>query len=569
VNILGLWDGHDSGAALLVDGRLAAAVNEERLTRRKLEVCFPLQSIDLCLSAASLSWSDIDVVCVSTSDPARALTRTWPAAKERYYQIRRRKARPTFMSVVTRRVKQRLTRLRPTSWSRAMNRRALLVALRQSGRGPRVIRLYDHHECHALCAAVAAGVDPCLVLTVDGLGDGVSATTNVYRDGRLIRIQESPAAHSIGVFFEHVTHLLNMRELEDEGKVMALSEYATPVPDEENPLLRLVSVDRGRIRLAITGARLARRLKDLLWGMSNEQFAFMAQRTVERTLESLARDAVAESGIGHLALAGGVASNIKATRLVRHLSGVESVHVFPHMGDGGLALGAAIAGAREQGEQLALDFSRLDFGPSYTQAEFEAALAGRGLPASRPSSLPSCVARLLAQEALVVWFEGAMEYGPRALGHRSVLTRPDRPALRDRLNRFLKRRAWYQPFCPSLLESEAPRLLSDWDGPSLNPHMTMAYMVKAECRAEMAGVIGPDGSCRAQIVPDTGDGPYARLLGEMKRTTGTGAVLNTSLNIHGQPIACRPEDAVTVFADSGADALVLGPFLVAREGYEH
>ena len=162
-----------------------------------------------------------------------------------------------------------------------------------------------------------------------------------------------------------------------------------------------------------------------------------------------------------------------------------------------------------------------------------------------------------------MWFQGRMEYGPRALGHRSVLARPDRPDLRDRLNLVLKRRVWYQPFCPSLLESEAPRILADWTG-SRNRSMTMAYEVSACCRSRMAGVISIDGVCRPQVVPDDDPGEFAELLREARRRWSVGAVLNTSFNIHGEPLVCSPAEAIDVFLRSGADALAIGPFLVSR-----
>jgi carbamoyltransferase len=175
-------------------------------------------------------------------------------------------------------------------------------------------------------------------------------------------------------------------------------------------------------------------------------------------------------------------------------------------------------------------------------------------------TLQSWPADLIAAEKVVLWFQGAMEYGPRALGHRSVLARADRPALRDRLNLVLKRRVWYQPFCPSVLESDAARALSDWDGPTNRP-MTMAYLVAPQFRDAFAGVISPDGSCRPHIVPDAATGRYAELLRLVKQRVGVGVVLNTSLNIHGEPLVCGPREAIDVFMRGGADALVMGPFL--------
>jgi carbamoyltransferase len=157
--------------------------------------------------------------------------------------------------------------------------------------------------------------------------------------------------------------------------------------------------------------------------------------------------------------------------------------------------------------------------------------------------------------------QGRMEYGPRSLGHRSVLARPDRPALRDRLNLVLKRRVWYQPFCPSLLESAARLVLADFTG-SPNRHMTMAYMVAPAYRAAMSGVTSADGSCRPQMVADAAPGPFADLLRSLRERLGIGAVLNTSFNLHGSPLVCTPDDALDVLAATGADALAIGPFLV-------
>jgi carbamoyltransferase len=574
LNILGIWDGHDAGAAFLVGGRLVAAVNEERLTRRKLEVRFPKSSIAACLAIAGVDAGAIDIVAASTSDLAKTLTRLLPSAKERYYRVRRRKAEPGISALATRRLKQRLTRYGPTFVSTAISRRAIAADLRRAGIPTRRIEIFDHHTCHAWCAVSVTGAPSSAIITIDGLGDGLSATTSVYRNDCLTRLSSSPAVHSLGVFFEHVTMLLNMRELEDEGKVMALADYAAPVPDADNALLGLLRVDEGRIRATETGPALERRLRRIHWKYSNEQFAQMAQRAVELVCTDLARDAVKRSGESTLAVAGGVASNIKATRAMRLLPDVSAVHVFPHMGDGGLALGAAIACARAHEEALAIDLSQLDLGPAYPVEALASALTAKGLSFTKPQCIESAVADLLVRDGIVLWFQGRMEYGPRALGQRSVLARPDRFSLRDRLNRALKRRAWYQPFCPSLLESEAPLLLADWDGPHFaggyggagptNPHMTMAYMVRPEHRERMAGVIGPDGSCRPQIVPDDASTPFARVLHQMRARLGTGAVLNTSFNVHGEPLVCTPGDAVDVYLRSGADALALGPYLVVR-----
>jgi carbamoyltransferase len=562
VNILGIWDGHDSGAALLQDGELRFAVNEERLSRRKLEVAFPARSIAASLAHAGLSPEQVDVVAATTSDPAKTLGRLWPGSKERYYAVRRRKAFPGLLSSLTRAVKYRMTEWSPGPLSRALSAAALRRQLARHGLSRATLRLLDHHEAHAAAAAWASGFASCAVVTIDGLGDGVSATISAFRHGRLERLTASPARSSVGVFFEHVTNLLNMRELEDEGKVMALADYAAPIADADNPLLPWVRVRDGVIETQWPGHALRRPLARVHWRYSNEQFAYLAQRTVEHAAVALARDAVRLTGLRRIALAGGVVSNVKATRRVRLLPEVEDVFVFPHMGDGGLPLGAAVVAASALGEPVRLDLTHLDLGPAYDRSAIESSLRAAGLPSPTVDNLPGRVAELLADGRIVMWFQGAMEYGPRALGCRSVLARPDRPDLRDRLNLALKRRVWYQPFCPSMLESEAARLLEDWTG-GPNRAMTMAYKVTEAYRPQLAGVMSVDGTCRPQLVAADG-GPYAELLSEARRRWGVGAVLNTSFNIHGEPLVCSPDEAIDVFLRSGADALAIGPFLVDR-----
>jgi carbamoyltransferase len=563
VNILGVWDGHDAGAALLQSGRLRFAINEERLSRRKLEVRFPERSIAAALQFAGLSPGDVDVVAVSTTDPAKTLGRWWPSSKERYYAVRRRKQAPGALAGLTRAAKYRITEWRPTAVSASLSRIALRREFARCGLGKAPVDLVDHHEAHATAAAWGSRFDACAVLTIDGLGDGLSATISAFEGGTLRRLVASPARHSLGVFFEHVTNLLNMRELEDEGKVMALADYAAPIPDDQNPLLSNVRVANGVIETTRSGHGLRKLLAPVHWRFANEQFAYLGQRVVEQTCMSLARDAVRLSGKRRLALAGGVVSNVKATRRVRLLPEVDEVYVFPHMGDGGLALGSALIAAQRRGVSLEFDVDRLDLGPEFTTREIEAALHRAGVSARRSDTLACEVAGWLSEGRVVMWFQGRMEYGPRALGQRSVLARPDRPELRDRLNLVLKRRVWYQPFCPSMLESEAQRLLSDLTSPR-NRCMTMAFEVAQHYRGLLGGVISVDGTCRPQFVPDEEQSAFADLLREGQRRWGVGAVLNTSFNIHGEPLVCSPTEAIDVFLRSGADHLAIGPFVVDR-----
>ena len=560
--VLGIWDGHDAGAALIRDGVLLAAVNEERFTRRKLEVAFPIHSVRVCCDLGGVDPAAVDVAAFSTSDPAKTLARVVPRTKEAYYRIRRRMAPPGALTALRKRVKYRLTEWPPNRLSRLISLGALRRELASIGMRQAQVRLYDHHECHAIAAAIGSGFGRCAVITIDGVGDGLCATVSRYADARLTRIAETAARHSPGIFFEHVTNLLNMRELEDEGKVMALADYASAVPDAENPLFELLTVNHLRFETPVPGHALFPRLRRLLWHYPNEQFAAMAQRVLEHACATLVRNAIQATGESKVALAGGVASNVKANRRIRLLPELGDMYVFPHMGDGGLALGAALLAARETGDRVTLQGDDLAWGPRFSEEEICRAVQAHHA-AERPERIVPAVADLLSQGHIVLWFQGGMEYGPRALGQRSVLARPDRPELRDRLNLVLKRRVWYQPFCPSILESDARRLLLDVKG-TPNRHMTTAYMVAPAARAALSGVMNVDGSCRAQIVDDDGSGLFATLLREMRARTGTGALLNTSFNIHGEPLVCTPAEALDVFQRSGADALAIGPYLLRR-----
>src|SRR5436309_594379 len=443
--VLGIWDGHDAGAALIADGRLLAAVNEERLTRRKLEIHFPEHSIRCCLSLAKLSPADVAVVAACTGDIAKTLARWFPGLKERYYRIRRRKAAPGYLSQIQKSAKYWIPEWGPTPASRALSVIALRRGLRRAGLSSARVTLLNHHGCHATAAAWASGFPSCAVVTIDGVGDGLSSTISSYANGRLTRIAQSAARDSLGIFFEHVTNLLNMRELEDEGKVMALADYANPVADDLNPLLPFFTVRDGRVTSKIAGHAMLPHLRSILWRYPSEQFAYMAQRTVEDVAARLAEEAMRLTTFPRIALAGGVLSNIKANRRIALLPNVEGVYVFPHMGDGGLALGAALAAAWANGEVVDRNFGGdLGLGPDYSDCQIADSLKRGALSAERAHDLPSQVADLLTRNQIVFWFQGRMEYGPRALGCRSVLARPDNTELRDRLNRVLKRRVGYQ-----------------------------------------------------------------------------------------------------------------------------
>lgn len=563
--ILGFWDGHDAGAALVTSSGIHCAINEERLTRRKLEVGFPRLSIKAMLEVAAEEGLQVSECVVSTSDVAKTLTRYLPSLGAEYYQLRRRKVYPGQLAILKKRTKYWLTEFPGYSWTEKLSKRILRQRLDQVGLSGVPLFVVDHHRAHVAAAVLCSGYETCIGVSLDGIGDGLSGSLWLWKSGELMPVAELSGKVSFGLFFEHVTNLLNMRELEDEGKVMALADFAYPVPDKDNPLLSFFEVSGFSLRSRYGTLRMYDELKKVFWKFPAEQFAYLAQRVLEVHVPALFKNAVEMTGQTSVAYAGGVAANIKVNRLIRRLPEVKDLFVFPHMGDGGLAAGAALSRAQEAG--ILTQSRRLStaaLAPVHKVEDQAVALsAWPEFAKTRLSDPVSSACDLLQRREVIFWFEGRMEYGPRALGQRSILALPDSLDIKNELNLRLKRRVWYQPFCPSMLEADAERVLEDYDG-SVNEFMTNGYMVRREFRGALQGVINVDGSCRPQIIPENSVSPYAELLKKLRRETGYGVVLNTSFNLHGEPLVCSVADALRTFAETDVRFMIVSDILVEK-----
>ncbi len=564
--VLGIWDGHDSGIVLLKDSEVLFSINEERLSRRKLEISFPARSIEYSLRYLGLKKEDVGVIAFSTTEFAKTLWRVFPFLKESYYLIRRKKKDYSSLNSIKKKLKYKITELQLDPLSRFISKTILKKELKKLGFRDFKLLAYDHHLCHAVSAAFTSGFDKSLVITIDGIGDSLSGTINKFENGKLERIKTISGSDSFGIFFEHVTNLMNMRELEDEGKVMALANYALQIEDEKNPLLDFFKVEGLNVKAKYGSLRTYKELKKILWKYPSEQFAYMAQRTLEVKITELVKNAIKETAIRNICLTGGTCSNIKVNMLLKNLPQVDDIYVFPHMGDGGLAMGSAMLANFELNGIYKYDFNNVFLGPRYSNDYIKTVLKKGELNNVKYeyiNDIEKEIAKILSEGNIVLWFQGRMEYGPRALGNRSILAPPHSEEIKTELNLIQKKRVWYQPFCPTMLLDDAKVLLEDLKG-TPNEFMTMGYMVEREKQKLVKGVINIDGSCRPQIITDYGS-RYARLLLEYKKLSGIGVILNTSFNLHGEPLVCSPEDALNTFSRTPAKYLVLENYLLRKK----
>ncbi len=564
---LGIWDGHDSGAALINDGKVVFAANEERYTKRKLEVKFPVNSINEALKYANLKHSDIENIAFTTTELTKTLERAFPAMKENYYKFRRRKVPMPRFEHARHKLKYNITRIGRTPLSTAISRSIVAKQLRSMGFSKFKLDVVDHHVAHAATAAFTSGFDKSLVVTLDGLGDGLCGSLSTLENGKLERKIAIPARHSIGIFYEQVTNLIGMRELEDEGKVMAMACYSFPFPFEENKFREMFKVVGTEITARYGPSKQYDVLRSLCWQMPREQFAYMAQQLLENVVAKFVSNAIDRYNINNVVFAGGLFANVKMNMMLRSLDHLKHWYVFPHMGDGGIALGSALYSDHEKTGNTKYEFGAY-LGNEYTDDYTEKITrSDRSLIAQKetPAEHASHAAELIAKGNYVFWFQGRMEYGPRALGDRSILTRSDVEESKEKLNIYVKKREWFQPFCPSMLQDDAGEIL-EYDGKGDDRYMTMAYPVKKKMQHITKSVMHVDGTARPQLVDDY-NVPYKDLLKKVKKHMGYGIVLNTSFNIHGQPIVQTPEDAIaTMKATKTKYMFINNVFITNRAG---
>jgi len=552
---------HDSSACIARDGEVLFAVAEERLSRAKHDGRFPALAIRACLDFASVRPEELDFVCQGWSRPRVAFLHDLGCYA-------------TGKQPMDSRALLNTTRNFVSMWHQRGGENRFH---HHFGPVKARFRFLDHHLGHAISAYAFSGFDDAAILVLDGRGSWEATSLWHGHDGRLDPVWTIPWPNSLGLFYAQFTHYLGFEPYSDEWKVMGLAPYGEPaagkpeanlrdfiVPDD-NPYHVSARLLLGRDSAPIAGIekRLGpRRAPESEINVRHKELAFAVQDACEQAMLTLARTAVSKTGCRNLCLAGGVALNSKANGKILASGIVDRVFVQPASGDDGVCLGAALAPYLDAGGKLPLRKMRHAYlGPENSDEEIEKTLSTYRLRFSRLSDPAKTAAGLLAAGKILGWFQGRMEFGPRALGSRSILADPRDPEMNAKVNNAVKFREWWRPFAPSLLAEAADQYL---ESATDSPFMILTAQVKQEKRGVIPAVTHVDGSARPQTVERDINPLYWRLIREFGDLTGVPVVMNTSFNLRGEPIVCTPTEAVRTFFSSGMDALVIGSFLVEK-----
>ena len=572
--VLGLIDSKPSSAAILIDGRIVAAVAEERLCRMKLASGMPRQAIEQVIQLSGISPADIDQVAVaqrvSVFEPQPIPWKGWFTGDE---------ALKTYnFDQLSGKLAPLLGRF-PLAWRAHHHIKGLLsrerlhqipAVLREDFGIAAPVRFYDHHHCHATSAYFTSGFDEALVITLDGGGDGQSGSVHVGRHGRLTKITGVDSFNSLGNFYSYVTELCGFRAEKDEGKITGLAATGEPIYAEQ--LRRCIRyAEPGQIRYRIPMYhRSALRLigEQLPDKFDIADLAASVQLVLEEVGVQFVNDWVRRTGLRNLAVAGGVFANVKFNQRVHELDGVDSMFIHPAMDDSGLSVGSALAFLSGQpGWEVHHLNRRLDnvyFGPSFEDSEIEAAIRSTDFPVEYFPEVQQAMAELLANGHVVARFTGRMEYGPRALGHRSILYQTTDPSVNDWLNESLKRTE-FMPFAPATLAEHARECYRGLQGAE-DParFMTVTFDCTERMRDQSPGVVHVDGTARPQIIDAATAPDFHAILQAYHRRTGIPSLINTSFNMHGEPIVCTPADALRSFEQGNLEHLAIGNWIISN-----
>ena len=576
MNILAFTDwvgSHDTAAAIVRDGVLVAAAEDERFSRRKHDGAIPVRAIEFCLRQAGLRMADVDLV-VFPGRPFRTGRNSEMADVSWEFLRRLRRAgalrRRAFVHKAMLSAYTRLPIRSPLDQTMSRAVREGFEELRAHFGELPPVRFYDHHQVHAAAAFLTSGLERAAVATIDGRGGLYATVTWCASGGSFRRLRGESWLNSLGIFYELCSVHLGLGSF-GQGKVMGLAPYgdANCAAPRMARILDTTAEPWYRIhhQLLELAFGFTRRTSESVLVAPYTDFAAALQRSLESAVRRVVQSAQRETGIADVCLGGGVSLNCSSNGSLITSGVTRSLSLFPAAGDNGLPVGAALMAALEAGDYVPQRIDHAYFGPEFSDDECRAALARSSVDTftfSRVADVATETAKLLAGGAVVGWFQGRMEIGPRALGNRSILADPRGIAIRDRVNRIKGRELW-RPLAPSVLAERAGEFF-ELTGSS--PFMLLAVPVRPEKRSIVPAITHVDGSARPQTVTREQNRAYYDLIAAFDRETGVPIVLNTSFNDASEPIVCTPDDAVRTFLGTDLDALVLGSFVAMKRTHD-
>jgi carbamoyltransferase len=602
--VLGIHFGHGSAAALVDDSGVLAAIEEEKLNRVKGFVGYPFKAVEYVLRATGVSMREVDRVALGSVNVAEFsynfihLVRNifqrdafWPKSKAVLLDV--------------------LKQVRP-GWdtSRLLDEQFFSLLEAHAGIGRDKVVKVNHHLAHAASAFYCSPWEEAVIITADGKGDGLCGGA-FFGDQTGIRVLDSvPDRFSVGQFYQAVTKFLGYKVNRHEGKITGLAAfgssehtyplmrkillvgedgqmdnvfyddermitdpvnyYESEVDDKSYMTMRYMRSLNGALRgYAIAHQRYQGFLTEEMAEFSPEDLAAGVQQLAEESLRAYAGHQLKDYLPCNVCLAGGVFANVKVNQRIGEIAGVGSLYVQPAMDDAGCALGAALqVVAQEQGtDSLSRGLLRCVYkGPEYDEASMEEALQKSGLSYSKPQILEDDLAEMLHAGKIIGRYTGGLEWGPRALGNRSILIRPTDKSINDTLNKRLNRTE-FMPFAPSILaERAADYLVGYRDSDEAARFMTLTYAIRRERRDEIAAAVHVDGTARPQVVLCEDNPSLHGIISAYHRLSGIAAVVNTSFNMHEEPIVDTPDDAIRAFRAGAVDVLSMGPFVAEVTG---
>lgn len=559
---------HDSACCLLQDGQLVAAVAEERFSRTKHDRRLPINAFRFCLKQGRLRIGDIDCLAYYESPKKKCERQLWSEALACNGDTTWPHRRPGSSIHNS---------SRPADFDSARPEREIREILGYEG----PINFFEHHQSHAASAYFYSGFKEAAILTVDGVGEWATTTYGSGHDSTLDLFEEVRFPHSLGLLYSSITAYLGFRVNDGEYKVMGLAPYGNArYLKQMNELISSKAKGQYALNLNyfdfLSGKRMySEALCDLFGSTARERESDLTQfhkdiaRSLQQVLEEILLEKVnylhQRTGSANLCLAGGVALNCVANHRILNDGPFDNLFVQPAAGDDGGCLGAAaLAHLQLTGRRPAGKLDHVFKGPSYENGDVAEVLSSVGVDPmdyrKRESSLLDDVAALLAQGKVIGWFHGAMEFGPRALGARSILADPRDSGMRERINRLVKKREAFRPFAPSVLLERAAEF---FELDHASPFMLETCAVKPGI--DLPAITHVDGSARPQTVDRRFSPRFAALIDAFCERTGCPLLLNTSFNVRGEPIVCFPVDALRCFIKADLDVLVLEDFLIRQE----